>query len=334
MSKLEFGEPVTHVYNPLQYAKRPHELYLSRFGAGPKEAVFVGMNPGPFGMGQTGVPFGDVGFVRDWMGIEAPVARPPDEHPKRPVLGFECERSEVSGSRLWGWAKERFGTPEKFFSRFFVINYCPLLFMESTGRNRTPDKLSAAERLALLSACDEPCVRRLRSSTRSSWWAWALGRQNARAPRSATTVLRSAPSCIRAPRARRPTADGRHKPRAICELWASSYKRFGCAHALCSAPGVQPMPKKVVQVAAIMALSLLGLGCGHESAATQQVRSAAAVDLDCDASMIEFVDDQAMVKRVSGCGRTLTYMSKCNPTAGGGQDCRWKPVRDDRNKLN
>ena len=73
VSQLEFGGPVTHVYNPLQYAKLPHELYLSRFGAGSKEVVFVGMNPGPFGMGQTGVPFGDVGFVRDWMGIEAPV---------------------------------------------------------------------------------------------------------------------------------------------------------------------------------------------------------------------------------------------------------------------
>jgi len=113
------------------------------------------MNPGPYGMGQTGVPFGDVGFVRDWMGIEAPVDHPPDEHPKRPVLGFDCGRSEVSGSRLWGWAQDRFGTPEQFFSRFFVINYCPLLFMESTGRNRTPDKLSADERSALLSACDK-----------------------------------------------------------------------------------------------------------------------------------------------------------------------------------
>jgi hypothetical protein len=91
------------------------------------------------------------------------------------------------------------------------------------------------------------------------------------------------------------------------------------------------MPKKVVQVAAIM---LLILGCGHESAATQQIRSAAAVDLDCEASMIEFVDDKPMEKRVSGCGRTLTYMYKCNATAGGGQDCRWKPVRNDRNKLN
>jgi len=154
VSELEFGAPVAEVYNPLEYAKRPHELYLSRFGAGPKEAVLVGMNPGPFGMGQTGVPFGDVGFVRDWMGIEAPVDRPANEHPKRPVLGFDCERSEVSGSRLWGWAQQRFGTPERFFSRFFVLNYCPLLFVESTGRNRTPDKLSVDERAALFPACD------------------------------------------------------------------------------------------------------------------------------------------------------------------------------------
>ncbi len=155
VSKLEFDAPVTHVYNPLQYAKRPHELFLDRFGNGTKEVLFVGMNPGPFGMGQTGVPFGDVGFVRDWMGVEAPVGSPPNEHPRRPVLGFSCERSEVSGSRLWGWAKDRFGTPEVFFSRFFVTNYCPLIFMEDTGRNRTPDKLPANERDPLLLACDK-----------------------------------------------------------------------------------------------------------------------------------------------------------------------------------
>jgi single-strand selective monofunctional uracil DNA glycosylase len=151
---LRFADPVTYVYNPLRYARRSHEIYLDRFGAGPKEVVLVGMNPGPFGMAQTGVPFGDVGFVRDWMGIEAPVDRPKSEHPKRPVLGFDCERSEVSGSRLWGWARERFGSPEAFFSRFFVINYCPLVFLEGTGRNRTPDKLPVAEREALLPKCD------------------------------------------------------------------------------------------------------------------------------------------------------------------------------------
>jgi single-strand selective monofunctional uracil DNA glycosylase len=89
------------------------------------------------------------------MGIDAPVERPSPEHPKRPVSGFDCERSEVSGSRLWGWAKGRFGEPEAFFSRFFVLNYCPLVFLEATGRNRTPDKLAKAEREALLPECDE-----------------------------------------------------------------------------------------------------------------------------------------------------------------------------------
>ena len=151
---LDFTDPVAHVYNPLRYARRPHELFLERFGKGTKEVVLVGMNPGPFGMAQTGVPFGDVGFVRDWMGIDAKVDAVPDAHPKRPILGFGCQRSEVSGSRLWGWAKDRFGKPEAFFERFFVLNYCPLVFLEASGRNRTPDKLPAAERDALMAPCD------------------------------------------------------------------------------------------------------------------------------------------------------------------------------------
>lgn len=148
------------VYNPLDYARAPHEAYLERWGAtSPREVVMVGMNPGPFGMAQTGVPFGEVGFARDWLGLEAPVRRPAVEHPKKPVLGFECRRNEASGQRLWGWARERFGTPEAFFRRFFVWNYCPLCFMEEGGRNRTPDKLPAQERLALYAACDRALAR-------------------------------------------------------------------------------------------------------------------------------------------------------------------------------
>jgi len=213
ISKLDFGAPVTHVYNPLQYAKRPHEIYLSRFGGAPKEVVMVGMNPGPFGMGQTGVPFGDVGFVRGWMGIEAAVDRPPDEHPKRPVLGFDCERSEVSGSRLWGWAQERFGAPERFFSRFFVLNYCPLLFMESTGRNRTPDKLSADERAALLPACDRAlrdAIEILSPSLVVGVGAWATKRARAtlgdQGPRIGT-VLHPSPASPKANRGWAPQAE-------------------------------------------------------------------------------------------------------------------------------
>ncbi|HUQ52617.1 MAG TPA: uracil-DNA glycosylase family protein [Gammaproteobacteria bacterium] len=155
VGSLRFAEPVCCVYNPLDYARAPHELYLSRYGSEPKEVLLLGMNPGPFGMAQTGVPFGDVTLVREWLGIVAPVDKPRDEHPKRPVLGFECRRAEVSGTRLWGWARDRFGTPQRFFERFFVANYCPLAFMESSGANRTPDKLPAAEQQALLAVCDE-----------------------------------------------------------------------------------------------------------------------------------------------------------------------------------
>jgi single-strand selective monofunctional uracil DNA glycosylase len=154
VDSLSFGEPVTHVYNPLAYAWAPHRRYLERFGGATGRVVFLGMNPGPWGMAQTGVPFGDVGFVKDWMGIEAPVDRPEPEHPKRPIDGFACSRSEVSGSRLWGWARDRFGPAGSFFERFFVLNYCPLVFMEASSRNRTPDHLPREEQVPLFAACD------------------------------------------------------------------------------------------------------------------------------------------------------------------------------------
>ncbi len=154
LAKLKFGSPVTHVYNPLEYAFAAHEMYLSKYGERGADVMLVGMNPGPFGMAQTGVPFGEVSMVRDWLGIEAPVKKPKNEHPKRPIDGFACKRSEVSGARLWGWIKDTFGTPERFAKRMFIGNYCPLVFMEETGRNRTPDKLAPAERAELYEICD------------------------------------------------------------------------------------------------------------------------------------------------------------------------------------
>lgn len=156
---LRFGAPVTHVYNPLEYGERPYREYLKRYGGRPKEIVLVGMNPGPWGMAQTGVPFGDVDAVRGWLKIEAPVGRPPSVHPKRPVQGFSCTRGEISGKRLWGWAEKRFETADRFFKRFFVANYCPLAFYDEGGRNRTPDSLPAAEKRPLLEVCDVALYR-------------------------------------------------------------------------------------------------------------------------------------------------------------------------------
>lgn len=151
---LAFHGKVAFTYNPLIYAWAPHVQYIRRFAGGPRDILFVGMNPGPWGMAQTGVPFGEVGFVRDWMGIEAPVRPPADSHPKKPIEGFACRRSEVSGRRLWGLMRDRFGSPNRFFSRHYIANYCPLVFMAAGGKNLTPDKLPKDERRALFAACD------------------------------------------------------------------------------------------------------------------------------------------------------------------------------------
>jgi single-strand selective monofunctional uracil DNA glycosylase len=154
VDRLKFQPPVTHVYNPLDYAWAAHELYLRKFGGSQKRVIFLGMNPGPFGMVQTGIPFGEIAAVRDWLKISARIEKPAHENPKRPILGFDCPRSEVSGRRLWGLFAERFGAPENFFAEHFVVNYCPLAFCEQSGANRTPDKLPPTEKNPLLEICD------------------------------------------------------------------------------------------------------------------------------------------------------------------------------------
>jgi single-strand selective monofunctional uracil DNA glycosylase len=171
LAALTFHAPVTHVYNPLEYAWDAYAKYLRTYGNGTRRVVFLGMNPGPFGMVQTGVPFGEVAAVRDWLKIRTTVAQPERPHPKRPVLGFNCPRSEISGKRLWGLFAARFGSPAKFFEEHFVMNYCPLAFMEATGRNLTPDKLTPESRRGLQEACD----RHLRAAIGALQPEWIIG---------------------------------------------------------------------------------------------------------------------------------------------------------------
>ncbi len=154
VEKLKFADPVAHVYNPLTYAWPLHEEFLRRFGAGSKRVIFLGMNPGPFGMVQTGIPFGEIAAVRDWMKLSAPIGRPAAEHPRRPILGLACPRSEVSGRRFWQLFAQRFGSPEIFFDGHFVVNYCPLAFLAGSGANLTPNKLPKAGREDLFALCD------------------------------------------------------------------------------------------------------------------------------------------------------------------------------------
>ncbi|MEK7415785.1 MAG: uracil-DNA glycosylase family protein [Planctomycetota bacterium] len=151
---MRFAAPVACVYNPLRYAWSIHEQYLRRFALGRKKMLFLGMNPGPFGMAQTGVPFGEIAAVRNWMELSGTVAQPPRVHPKRPITGLACTRKEVSGRRLWGLFAQRFGTAEAFFADHLVVNWCPLVFMSDSGSNLTPDKLPAGELAPLQAACD------------------------------------------------------------------------------------------------------------------------------------------------------------------------------------
>lgn len=187
--RLKFAAPVAHVYNPLTYAWSAHEEYLRRFGQGGKRVVFLGMNPGPFGMVQTGIPFGEVATVRGWLGITAPIAPPTASHPKRPVQGYGCPRSEVSGRRLWKLFADRFGPPEHFFACHFVVNYCPLAFLSASGSNITPDKLTKAERARLIVVCDEH-LRRVLEALRPEWLigVGAFARQRGEAAATGTKM--------------------------------------------------------------------------------------------------------------------------------------------------
>jgi single-strand selective monofunctional uracil DNA glycosylase len=154
LSGLTFSAPVWTVYNAYEYAWAGHEAYVKRYGGGRKRVIYLGMNPGPWGMAQTGVPFGEVAAVKDWLGIEVKIGKPVKEHPKRLIEGYACQRSEVSGRRLWGLFSELYESADAFFEQAFILNYCPLSFLSESGSNITPDKVPIAERKPLEEACD------------------------------------------------------------------------------------------------------------------------------------------------------------------------------------
>ncbi|MEI7440654.1 MAG: uracil-DNA glycosylase family protein [bacterium] len=154
LNKLKKPKDV-FIYNPLDYAETSYFQYIARYAQAPLEGLFLGMNPGPFGMMQTGIPFGDVISVKNFLKIQEGVQKPFRQHPKRPIEGFACSRVEVSGSRLWTLFEKKYSTADKFFKKFFVFNYCPLGFLSEKGSNVTPDKLEIQYRKAVEKLCDE-----------------------------------------------------------------------------------------------------------------------------------------------------------------------------------
>ena len=219
---LSFELPTAYIYNPLEYASEIHRQYLVLAGDGKKKIVFLGMNPGPYGMAQTGVPFGEIPSVRDWMGLHGEVKEPDPEHPKRPVEGLDCDKSEVSGRRLWGLFSEKFPNAKDFFKDHFVANYCPLVFMEESGRNRTPDKLPAAEKKTLEKVCDQH-LREIVEILEPEWLIGVGGFAKKRAEEALKgmeikigTVLHPSPA---SPAANRGWADAANKQLIELGIW-------------------------------------------------------------------------------------------------------------------
>ncbi len=145
------------VYNPLMYAWDIHVEYLRLAGSGSAKTILLGMNPGPHGMGQMGIPFAATSVVRDLLGISGiEVGQPRETHPKRPVNGLSHPKEEVSGTRLWGALQQRYGSAEVIFENVFVVNHCPLMaFSGPRAANVTPDNVRSPAVTALLERCDQ-----------------------------------------------------------------------------------------------------------------------------------------------------------------------------------
>jgi len=144
-----------HITNPLDYARDCHEEYLNRYGNLGAKTLMLGMNPGPWGMAQCGVPFGATAMVRELLKIDHPVQQPQNAHPKRPIIGLSLERQEASGTRLWNLLNQHYGTAEEIHEQVFIVNHCPLLLLDENARNITPDKISGKAVAKLMNACDQ-----------------------------------------------------------------------------------------------------------------------------------------------------------------------------------
>lgn len=148
---------VDAVYNPLAYAWEPHRAYLELASGGGAKTLLLGMNPGPHGMGQMGIPFAATSVVRDLLKItDLEVGQPSTPHPKRPISGLDWPKEEVSGTRLWGLLENEYGSAESIFKSVFLLNHCPLmLFSGERATNITPDKITGPTTKALLERCDD-----------------------------------------------------------------------------------------------------------------------------------------------------------------------------------
>lgn len=153
LNELQFPKNITHIYNPIVYALNLHCQYIKKFLNGKKKVMLIGMNPGPNGMVQNGVPFGNTNTVKNLMKIQGQVDQPPSLNPKRPVTGLSCTTEEPSGVRIWNLLQKLAGSLEVFGEQCFLHNFCPLAFFDEQGKNITPSELKGKIKSTLRDIC-------------------------------------------------------------------------------------------------------------------------------------------------------------------------------------
>ena len=113
--------------------------------------------------GANGHSFWAISAVKNYIGIAPHITQPAVLHPHRIITGMDTSREEPSGHLLWSTIASLFPRSADFFSRCFVLNYCPLAFFSATGKNITPDALIKQERLAIEQCCTDHLIAYIRA---------------------------------------------------------------------------------------------------------------------------------------------------------------------------
>jgi len=147
--------------DPTSYAFGNYTRFMQLAASGPRLALFVGMNPGPHGMAQTGIPFGDVDTARVLLGGADTIDPLPGLRAASGAAwdckGLAYHRGEQSGMRLWSALSQLCGSPQAALERCCIVNYCPLYMVGPELENITPSDLPRRHDItrALEAACDE-----------------------------------------------------------------------------------------------------------------------------------------------------------------------------------
>jgi len=129
------------VWNPALYALDIYQEYLTKFPPEPGAILALGLNPGPYGMAQTGIPFTDCRTASGALGMEMTIpGKAPDDLISRlkKANGKWRGTYERSSLGMYRFLILAWGDIKTAYRNWFVGNPCPLLFLDPERWNVTP----------------------------------------------------------------------------------------------------------------------------------------------------------------------------------------------------